>query len=299
MRHMPSFVLLRAFEAAARLESFTLAARELHLTPSAVSHQMRELENYFGCALFVRRSRRVEPTFRAQRLFESLARVFDDVETACREMAQAREAGQLAVHCAPSFALKWLGPRLPAFLAAVPGMTIVMSSGAQAIDLISESSIDVAIAYGSAAPSPGVTIIPLGDERIIPMCSPSLLCKSHSALELLASAPLIESQLSRLTWSDWFRAQAISKPPRSRLSFDRAALSIAAAVDGMGIALESARLAERELQSGSLVELPGANQIQLARQTHFLMFRIADRNVANVRAFVSWIIGEAGIDERV
>ena len=112
MRRVPNFVLLRAFEAAARLLSFALAAQELHLTPSAISHQVKELEQYFGRKLFLRHNRRVEPTPEAVRLLESLTRVFDVVEAACAEVALAPQAQVLALHCAPSFAAKWLGPRL-------------------------------------------------------------------------------------------------------------------------------------------------------------------------------------------
>src|ERR1700761_2771795 len=110
MRRMPNFVLLRTFEAAARLESFTLAAQEQHLTPSAISHQVKELEEYFGRPLFLRRNRRIELTPEAVRLLESLSRVFDVVEAACSEVTLSPDAQVLVVHSAPSFAVKWLGP---------------------------------------------------------------------------------------------------------------------------------------------------------------------------------------------
>src|SRR6202020_1944430 len=101
MRRIPNFVLLRAFEAAARLESFTLAAEELHLSQSAISHQVKELEEYFGRPLFYRRNRRVETTSEGRRLFDSLGRVFDVIEAACSEVALSPQAQVLAVHCAP------------------------------------------------------------------------------------------------------------------------------------------------------------------------------------------------------
>ncbi|MEQ1659776.1 MAG: LysR family transcriptional regulator, partial [Hylemonella sp.] len=92
MRKMPNFVLLRAFEAAARLESFTQAAEELHLTQSAISHQIRELEEHFGRPLFLRRNRRVEPTPEGRRLLETLSRVFDAMEVACKEVRLSPKA---------------------------------------------------------------------------------------------------------------------------------------------------------------------------------------------------------------
>ena len=175
MRRIPNFVLLRAFEAAARLQSFKLAAHELHLTPSAISHQVRELEDYFGRPLFVRSNRRVEVTREGHRLFESLSRVLDALEASCSEVNLAAAAEVLAVHCAPSLAAKWLGPRLPAFMQAHPEITIRLSSGAEPLDLTLVREVDVAISYGYAHVRPGVEVSPLGKERIMPLCAPKLV----------------------------------------------------------------------------------------------------------------------------
>jgi DNA-binding transcriptional LysR family regulator len=102
MRKIPNFVLLRAFEAAARLQSFTLAAHELHLTPSAISHQVRELEEVFGRPLFVRSHRRVDPTAEGRRLYESLSRILDSLEACCAEVNLAPSGQVLSVYCAPA-----------------------------------------------------------------------------------------------------------------------------------------------------------------------------------------------------
>ena len=136
MRRVPNFVLLRAFEAAARLESFTLAARELCLTQSAISHQVKELEEYFGRRLFDRRTRRVELTPEGKRLQESLSRVFDVIEAACNEVALAPQSQVLAVYCAPSFAVKWLGPRLPQFMQTHGGNSVLAVVGNHGFVLI-------------------------------------------------------------------------------------------------------------------------------------------------------------------
>lgn len=135
MRRIPNFVLLRAFEAAARLESFTLAASELHLTQSAISHQVKKLELYFGRPLFHQRNRRTETTSEGRRLHENLGRVFDVIEAACAEVAVAPQTQVLAVHCAQSFAAKWLGQRLPEFMQAHPNVTIRLSSDVEPADL--------------------------------------------------------------------------------------------------------------------------------------------------------------------
>jgi LysR family glycine cleavage system transcriptional activator len=299
MRRIPNFVLLRAFEATARLQSFTLAAEELHLTQSAISHQVKELEEYFGRPLLIRRNRRVEVTPEGLRLQESLGRVFDVIEAACNEVTLAPTAQVLVLHSAPSFAAKWLSPRLPQFMHAHPDITIRLSSGAEPIDMTRVREVDVSISYGFAHERPGVVTVALGAERIVPLCAPSLLREGMSPGRLISELTLIDSQLSRITWPDWFAHNGIDLPAKPRPSFDRAALVLSAAVDGMGVALETTRLAERELLRGDLVEL-GADVFRpLARETHFFSYRADERNVDKVRRFREWLYGEAGLGRDV
>ena len=295
MRKIPNFFALRAFEAAARFDSFTLGAQELNLTPSAVSHQVRELEEHFGVPLFVRGNRRVETTPEGKRLYESLARILDALEASCNEVGLAARAQVLTVHCAPSLAVKWLGPRLPQFMQAHPDVTIRLSSGPEPIDLARFREIDVAISYGFARESAGVKITSLGLERIVPLCSPSLLDASLSPAVQIVSLPLIDSQLSRVSWPDWFTLNGLRLPTTARTSFDRAALAISAAADGMGVALESVRLAEREIARGALVEIGADTFAPLARDTHFLSYRIQQADVDRIMVFSAWLFAEAGL----
>ena len=295
MRKIPNFVLLRAFEAAARLESFTLAGAELHLTPSAISHQVRELEAYFGRPLFVRRNRRVELTPEGRRLLDSLARVFDVIEAACREVGLAPQSEVLALHCPPSLATQWLGPRLPLFMQAHPEINIRLTSGAEPIDLIRVQEVDVAISYGSPLQRPGVVCTPLGLERVVPLCSPRLLREGASPTQLLTELVLIDSLLSDIGWSRWFSLNGLDLPRRPRPSFDRAALAISAAVDGVGVALESSRLAERELQRGELVELGAGIFMPLEQPIHHLSYRSAERARPKVKTFCDWLLVTAGL----
>ena len=295
MRRLPNFVLLRAFEATARLESFTRAARELHLTQSAISHQVRELEDYFGRRLLVRRNRTVETTPEGLRLQLNLGRVFDVIEAACNEVSLAPTAQVLALHSAPSFAAKWLGPRLPAFMRENPDITIRLSSGATPIDLTRDREIDVAISYGHAIQRAGVATLPMGAERIAPMCSPALLRAGGDPREWIRSATLIDSQLSSITWPDWFAQNGLGAPARARPSFDRAALVLSAAVDGMGVALETTRLAERELSRGDLVIVGEREFVALSRETHFLSYRDDERDADKVKRFRLWLCNAAGL----
>ncbi len=296
MRKIPNFVLLRAFEAAARLESFTLAAVELHLTPSTISHQVRELEAYFGCPLFVRRNRRVELAPEGRRLFDSLGRVFDVIEVACREVALAPQAEVLALYCPPSLASQWLGPRLPLFMQAHPEINIRLTSGAEPIDLTRVQEVDVAISYGLPPQRAGVVCTPLGTERLVPLCSPRLLREGVPARQLMTELVLIDSLLSDIGWSRWFELNGLVLPQRPRPSFDRAALAISAAVDGVGVALESSRLAERELQRGELVELGQGVFTPLEQSIHYLSYRTGERQRPKVRIFREWLLQTAGLD---
>lgn len=292
MRKIPNFVLLRAFEAAARLQSFTLAAHELHLTPSAISHQVRELEEVFGRALFVRSHRRVDATAEGRRLFESLSRVFDALEASCAEVHLAPSGQVLSVYCAPSFAAKWLGPRLPAFMAHHPGITIRMSSGAEPLDLTQAREIDVAITYGHALQRPGVEVTPLGKERIVPLCSPNLRDRKKTWRQQIADFTLIESPLNQVTWRDWFALNGIALPQRPRQSFDRGALSISAAVDGLGVALETTRFAERELARGDLIQAGPTVFKHIEREMHFYSQRINEKQLDKVKRFKTWLMCE-------
>lgn len=292
---MPNYVLLRAFEAAARLESFTLAAKELHLTQSAISHQIKELEEYFGKPLFFRKNRKVEPTSEGRRLLESLSRIFDVIEAACNEVTLAPNSQVLALHCSPSFAAKWLSPRLPEFIKANPDITIRMTSGAEPIDLLRNQEIDVAISYQFTPTGPGITSVSLGEEKIIPMCSPDLIDPTVSVEELMSKLTLIESSLNLHTWERWFEINHLKNPSSRKMSFDRAALSISAAVDGIGAVLESVRFAERELSRGELVEIGQQIFLPTTDRTHFLSYRSNTKNSQKIKLFNEWIFSKAGV----
>ena len=289
MRNLPPLARLRTFEAAARLQSFALAAQELHLTPSAISHQIRDLERHFGRALFERRHRQVQTTQEGRRLFESLGRLFDALEATCAEVQLPTHDEVLAVHCAPSLALKWLGPHLPSFVARHPAINIRLTTGADPVDLGVVRDIDVALSYGAARHKVGLDVVSLGDERIAPLVSPGLLVAKEPASRAIQRLTLIDSQLSPVGWAEWFELNGLALPQRPRPSFDRAAMAISAAADGMGVALESTRLAAREIERGELVVLGERSLQKIVRPVHFLSVRTTDRARAPVVAFVDWV----------
>lgn len=284
MRKLPSFFALRAFEAAARLNSFTLAGRELHLTPSAISHQVRALEEYFGKSLFERHNRRIDLTPDGTRLLGGLTGAFDAIEAICADLEPSPRRNALVVHCAPSFAAKFLGPRLPDFMRRYPQISIQLLSGAGPVDLTRREELDIAIIYGGVEPMAGTVIEALGDEDVTALCRPDLAAADPSHLTL------IDSSVSPVRWSDWFQLNGLTMPAQqARPSFDRGALAISAACQGLGVALESRRFALDELARGELVELGQGRLRAIRRPMHFLCYRDRHKTAGPITAFRSWL----------
>ncbi len=297
MRKLPSFHSLRAFEAAARLGSFVRAAEELHLTASAISHQVRALELYFGRALFEAGSRVKRLTDDGARLAAGLVGAFDAIETACAEVTPQATPSTLNVHCAPSFAAKWLGPRLSGFMERYPAISIRMSSGAGSYDLLRHAATDVAIVYGDVPVDAGLLADGLGEEEVIAVCTPALVAGlTDYGWRSLIRLPLIESSLSPIRWSDWFMANGLGRhPPTPTTGFDRGALAVLAAVQGMGVALETRRFVEAELASGQLVTLGKGQFRGIPRVLHRFLWRTGTQVPHRVRVFRTWLLQEVGV----
>ncbi len=290
MRHLPPFPALRAFEAAARLGSFAAAGDELHQTPSAISHQVRALEAWFERPLFVRSARRVTLTADGTRLLGELTTAFDQIEDVCTALRPSEARSSLSVHCAPSFASKWLGPRLSRFMQAHPAITIRLTSSAEPVDLKSHADIDIDIAYGAPPVRAGVVVESLGSEPILLLATPRLF---NGSLPIrprdLAQFTLIDSKLNPVQWADWFKLNGLKLPSTARPSFDRGSLAVAAAADGLGIALETSRFAEVELARGELIAIDGPAFRRIERATHFLCYRMTNDERAPVVVFKEWL----------
>lgn len=298
MSNRPSLVALRAFEAAARHGNFSVAAAELHQTPSAISHQIKSLEGFFGFPLFIRHSRHLELNHQGRRLFTVIQPAFNAIDQICTELRPFAETEKLSVHCSPSFASKWLGPRLPDFFAQYPQFTIQLSSSATPIDLHKHAELDMVIAYGAALKSSDMCVQSLGLEECCPLGAPMLLGgRTDIRFDELRSIALIESQLNPLSWQDYFRAHGKPVPEiRHRPSFDRGALALAAAVDGLGLALESVRFSQQELANGSLVKYRIEDCQPVMRDIHFLYYRHTQRNSPKTVAFREWLTDACRLD---
>lgn len=289
MHRFPSFLALRAFESAARTGGFTAAGNELSLTPSAISHQVRALEAYFGRQLFSRQGIKVVLNHDGARLAGILSAAFEMIQQACSEFSEVAPRKQLAVHCAPSFASKWLGPRLAAFMRLHPEITLRLSSGAEPIDLLRQDELDVVISYGSVVRRPGLVVEPFGPEDIIALCAPEVGGR-NSPTSAGVGALLIESSVNPVGWNDWFELNDLPKPAMARRQgFDRGALAVSAAAQGLGIALESRFFALDELASGELIAWGEGRYKNVTREMHFLSYRQQQASTAPIVAFREWL----------
>jgi DNA-binding transcriptional LysR family regulator len=297
MRRLPSFFSLRAFEAAARHGSFTEAGNELSLTPSAISHQVRALEEWLDKPLFARSVRKVTLTDDGLRLLATLTPAFDMIEEGCTALKPFPHSRGLSVHCAPSFAAKWLSPRLPDFMHRHPTITIRMSSSAEPVDLQKAHDIDIDISYGPPPTRSNISVEALGLEKTVPLCSPRLLDERPPTVpQDLSQFTLIESKLNPVKWADWWKLNGLKLPDQARSSFDRGSMAVAAAADGLGVALETTRFAEVEIARGELVAIEGAAFAPIYRETHFLCYRKVDRNNPQLAAFRRWLNEQLGLE---
>lgn len=292
MRKRVSIKAVQAFEAAARLGSFALAAEELLVTPSAISHQIRLLEDQIGIRLFHRVHRAVSLTEVGKHYAAEVTAAFARIDTATQNAAMAGGSAILTVHSTPSFATQWLMPRVAAFHQRHPGIDIRLQTSVTPADF-NQGVVDLDIRYNPGPPPAGATMLAFPDDIIVPLCSPALAAglKPIRAPEDLSRHTLIHSEINILGWRDWGRRHRkvildMERGPR----FDRSFMSISAAVDGLGVCLDSLLLAQRELVSGRLV-VPFPPD-ELKAQGHGLVFLKSSAEVPKVRAFRDWLFAE-------
>lgn len=279
---------VRAFEAVARLGSFRAAAQELRLTSSAVSHAVIGLERAMGVGLIDRQGRGGRLTDRGEALYRHVRLAFDHLRLGLEETS-LRAPRLLRLHAAPSFAAGWLAPRLPRFLSQNPSIEVRLSAGTD-YSHFANNDCDADIVYGPVRAT-NVTTIPIGEESVAPMCAQSLAASITSPTDLFRHH-LIQSDNKMVRWSHWFEANGLSSPVLHGIRFDRSFLAIAAAADGLGIALESTLLAERDLAAGRLV-MPLAGKTQDIKYTgHHLVFPNQERPNKLVAVFAEWLKDE-------
>ncbi|MFM7024807.1 MAG: LysR substrate-binding domain-containing protein [Limnohabitans sp.] len=289
---IPPLAALQAFETIARRKSFALAAEELHLTPSAVSHQVAKLEGLLGVRLFERSARGVEMTPAGQQYLQRVASALGAINAATEDLRHGVQ-DTLYVHSSPSFASLWLMPRIARFTELHPHISLVLSASHVHSDF-QLGQMDIDIRYG--LPNwPHLEVEPIFTERIQPLASPEFIRQHalHEPIDLLC-VPLIQSSVNVVQWPDWFaRFCSEQRPERMGLRFDRAMMSLDAAVQKLGVALESASIGQSLIASGKLQPV-FEDRLSLEVQAHFMVYPARHASRPEVNCFVTWLRGEAG-----
>ena len=295
MRGIPPLNAVQTFEAAARHLSFQRAADELHVTPSAVSHQVRSLEQFLGIRLFRRLARRVILTPEGQAYLPAIRAALDQIQAATARITVSGNVGPLTMSVAPTFATGWLVPRLPHFQVAHPNIEVRISldRSTKHLDLV-HSDVDLAIHYGEIK-QPGLQNHRLISEELVPVCSPALLQGTHALRQPddLKHATLLHA-LPRLgQWHMWLRAAGITGVDAERgPKFHNTPLTLQAAAAGMGVALTDRLLVAKELEGGRLV-IP----FEIARpgkSAYYLVYPNDRADNSKLAAFREWLLTEVG-----
>jgi len=288
---LPPITNLQAFEAVARRRSFALAAAELHLTASAISHQVARLESQLGVRLLERSAHGVRLSAAGEQYLSRVSGALTAIGAATDDM-QHGVANSLYVHSSPSIATLWLMPRLPAFAQAYPEIALNLSAAHIHSDF-ALGPVDLDIRYGVPR-WPDLVVEPLFEERILPLASPAFI-RSHrlKRIEQLLDTPLIQSNVNVVQWVDWFSAYSAKRPPeRFTLRFDRAQMAMDAAALGLGVALESSTLAGRYLSEGTLQPIFGLDKAVRVK-AHFAVYPARHGKRPAVEAFLAWLHAEA------
>ncbi|CAO3435781.1 transcriptional regulator GcvA [Azospirillum doebereinerae] len=292
MPHRVSLKAVQAFEAAARLSSFALAAEEMLVTPSAISHQIKILEEDIGVRLFHRVHRAVILTDAGRRYAEEITAAFARIDLATRNVGQTEKSDILTVHSTPSFATQWLMPRLARFSALNPDIDVRLNASTTPADLTTEA-VDLDIRYGTRLQPTGTLVLPLPPETIVPLCAPELAEGAHPIRNPgdLRHHHLIHSEACLVGWRDWMRQHRKVKLDITRgLRFDRSFMAISAAVDGLGVCLDSLLLVQRELEAGRLVAPFGTEGLKVQGYTVNLLKSRAE--LPKLRSFQNWLFAE-------
>ena len=283
-RRLPPLASLRAFEAAARHLSFRLAAEELSVTPTAVSHQIRQLESLLGVALFERQARKVALTPEGRLLFPSLQEGFDLMASALAPLMGPKRRRILTVSATPAFVARLLVPRLAAFQARHPGIDLRLHASTRPVDFEAQQ-IDAAVRYGQG-PYRGLRHEPLLHTRFAPMCSPSLKLRKPADL---ARHPLLHFQWQPIfreppDWAAWRRkAGQRALDVRRGVTFTDETHAIDAAIAGQGVALLNTALVGDALMRGTLVAPFGPELEGLPYQLVYRPQMIEDPAIAALR----------------
>lgn len=291
MRRLPPLNALRVFESSARNKSFAAAAEELFVTASAVSHQIKTLEEYLGLSLFSRSKRKVELTPAGEQYLTSVRHALDEIEMATHRLTAAQETNVVQISVAPNFLTRWLMPRMARFQALYPDVELQINASMGLLDF-NRTSTDMAVYFGSGEWD-DIEVHFLRKVMLVPVCSPERL-KGPYPLEKpedLQHHTLIYVSKRTWEWEDWMQQAGVEFiTPKGSLQMSSGQLATAAAQENLGVALADSTLTSREIKSGHLV-VP----FDIKLDTHkafYLVYRKHRPLTTGMRAFKEWLMSE-------
>ncbi|SHJ10833.1 transcriptional regulator, LysR family [Shimia gijangensis] len=284
-RFLPPLPWLSAFESVARLGSVTEAAAELDLTQGAVSRQIQKLEELLELQLFHRERRKLVVTPAGRTYASQIQASISAIANATLALKSNPDGGLLELAILPAFGTHWLAPRLPAFLAKHPGVTINLATRIVPFDF-GHANFHAAIHYGKDD-WPGTHSLKLMEEEVLPVISPDLCEGGDLTLQRLTQVPQMQLATRAGGWKLWFERQGLEDALAPGIEFDQFATMLKAAVFGAGAALMPRYLVENELADGSLITLKGAEMTGIG--AYYLVWPESLDDHPPVVAFRHWI----------
>jgi len=289
---MPPLNALRAFEAAARHESFAKAADELGVTPAAVSHQVKALEAWLGSSLFVRHPQGLHLTEAGRAALPAFSTAFDAMGLAVQELRISAPRPQVSIAALPSIAQLWLAPRLPALRAAHPALRPSIHALEEAPDFRREP-FDLAIFLTRHAPA-GSRAFKLCDDVIFPVCAPALAGLLKTPVDLSSQLLLWDTTWTG-DWSLWFEAAGLKSPSiESGSEFSLYSMALQAAIDGAGVLMGHEALVSRALSAGSLVAPFPERRVSTGLSLSILA---PDRPPAQAAQMIDWLLAQSAASQ--
>ncbi len=300
MRSIAHLNALRAFEASARHQSFSLAAQELNVTPAAVGQLVRTLEDWLGSPLFVRSTSgraRLVTTEVAEQALPDIRAGLERLAVGLERLRSGSAGGVLTVTVSPAFAAKWLLPRIERFQAAWPETDLRLDTSLKPVDFVAQR-IDVGVRYGRGQ-WPGLAAEKLMDEEMYPVCAPALLATATLQApgdlrgQVLIHDQSVDTSTGFASWQAWLRHAGVQGVPTDRgLRINNSAAVLQAAIDGQGVALARSVMAHDDLAAGRLVRL--FPQVRLeSTLAYYVVYRPECIAQPKVAAFRDWLLREA------
>lgn len=300
MRSIAHLNALRAFEASARHQSFSLAAQELNVTPAAVGQLVRTLEDWLGSPLFVRSTSgraRLVTTEVAEQALPDIRAGLERLAVGLERLRSGSAGGVVTVTVSPAFASKWLLPRIERFQAAWPETDLRLDTSLKPVDFVAQR-IDVGVRYGRGQ-WPGLAAEKLMDEEVYPVCAPALLATATLQApddlrgQVLIHDQSVDTSTGFASWQAWLRHAGVQGVPTDRgLRINNSAAVLQAAIDGQGVALARSVMARDDLAAGRLVRLFPQVRLESAL-AYYVVYRPECIAQPKVAAFRDWLLREA------